>query len=358
MDEPLKFFLVTPLGFEELAFEELNEKYFQLHQAPIKARIVHGGVEFEASLKNGCELNHYLKIPSKILLRISEFRCRDFPRLFNKLKKIDIKRYFQNFIIKAESRKSRLQNEKRILKVAQDAWQPRESVPNEVLIRFFEDQCTVSINTSGELLYKRGYKLMVSRAPIRENIAAALIKLLVDEFDYILLDPMCGGATFLLEALSFYEPIDCRSFAFENFLKNSSLYSLKGPRPKMIFGYDIESTLNAVHNLETLKNKLRLKFEYKIGQKDLFTESKPLNENTFIICNPPYGKAFKLNQPPVIYYQELLNRLTLYKPHRIGCIFPIKYSHPKSPGYKIIKKLNFSNGGIAVSFNIYEKIDD
>ena len=85
----MKFFIVIPPGFEELAKNELIYKwqaYFPKDQLP-QIRLTTGGVEFETQINLGLYLNYILKIPNRILIRVDEFRCRDFPKLFKKLQK-------------------------------------------------------------------------------------------------------------------------------------------------------------------------------------------------------------------------------------------------------------------------------
>lgn len=361
--ENYQFFLVVPPGFEGLALKELNHKFF------LPGRVVYGGVEIEGPLERGYILNHYLKIPNRILLRIDEFKCRDFPKLFQSLSKIKLQKFLpnRNFKIKVASSKSRLLNEKRILKIAEDVFKPElneAKYVHNIYIRFFDDICTVSVDTSGDSLYKRGEKELVNEAPIRENLAAGLLLALLYETDsqhqISLLDPMCGSGTFLLEAHGLYKPSKSRVFSFQKFIKKVELPPLVDLAPipvKELIGFDIDEKCIKITK-ENLKN---IKIPVELLKTDFFNKANfqiSKGKNLFIIINPPYGKKIKLPKAPLEFYSDLIQQATNFKPTMFGCILPERYSKLKIKldSYKLKDQIQFQNGGIDVVFNIYKRM--
>ncbi len=362
MDEHLsKFFLVVPPGFEAIAREELKLK----HPLIAGAKPVYGGVELETTFFEGCALNHTLKIPTKILLRLAEFKCRDFPKLFNKLKKLSIHDYISdsNFSFEVSCQKSRLLNEKRVLKVATEALKPlthEKSYHHSIYIRFYDDVCTVSLDTSGELLFKRGYKTNINKAPLRENLAAAIILKLCQKLDlktYSLVDPMCGSGTFLLEAENFFKPTT-RLFAYQKF-KGTHKRPLPTPlkesfQLKNVYGFDIESIEIAKQNWKQLPSPTTKAI---FDNHDVFVENKQnFSKPLVLVCNPPYGKLLKLPLPPQEYFSQLLHALSLFDADVLGCVIPKKNMNIKKiDRYKQSDATEFSNGGIPVAFCLYER---
>jgi len=213
-----KFFLIIPPGFESLAKDELQEKW-SIHFPTIALPtmdLTAGGISLETELPIGASLNLILKIPTRILLRLETFKCRDFPKLFNKVIKLNWNSYLLGKLpeINSTSKSSRIFDSRKIEKCFHDGIkefykrQPpkkknleKEGPLFSLFVRFEDDECTISIDTSGDPLFKRGVKTLTSKAPIRENLAAGLLYFLKKESSIeTLIDPMCGSGTFLFES--------------------------------------------------------------------------------------------------------------------------------------------------------------
>ncbi len=186
------FFLVVPPGFELLAEAELlvwlRSLSFELQTPVLREK---GGLSVDLPLDVGFALNGRVKIPSRVLLRLADFGCRDFPKLFKKMRGLDWSPWLfsgnctPEFV--ASSHGSRLALKKRIQSTCEDgfkAWRKihgstaiETALKPTIMVRFFDDVCTVSLDTSGDHLHRRGYKTKSTDAPIRENIAAALLLL-------------------------------------------------------------------------------------------------------------------------------------------------------------------------------------
>jgi putative N6-adenine-specific DNA methylase len=380
------FYLVVPPGLEKLAYGEFKLKWSEINpESPIPDLILRpGGLEFKTDLSLGCSLNYYLKIPTRNLLVIDEFKCRDFPKLFKKISKMSWRDYLigQFPDIKISSKKSKLFDSRRIIETTLDGIKkyykgqpPKEKdqekindlPPTVLFIRFNEDLCTISIDTGGEPLFKRSYRPFIEKAPLRENLASALVfqlkNFLAEENPLHLIDPMCGSGTFLIEAGQFWHPNTSRDYSFNYFpcLKKSNSpkpHSLKGTWYSEFHGFDKErKAIETCH-----KNNKILDQEILFGEKDLFENIENLTiknpDNSVIICNPPYGERIKTEEDPIQFLNKALIKMTeAYNPLLLGILFLrekcLKIKAPKN--YKIVNSIDFQNGGIDVSFLTIKK---
>lgn len=393
-----RFFLVVPPGFENLAVMELNEKIPGIEISSTEK----GGVTVQAPLPLGLAFNHLLKLPTLVLLRIAEFKCRDLPKLFQKTSNIRWGQYLLGgrFTLSVSSSKSRLQNEKKIAGSVSEGIarhfikQPPKKIdkesetvePFEILVRFFDDVCTFSLNLSGEALYKRGYKGLhavnspanLAVAPIRENLAAALFYALWIEtrgaeargFD-ILIDPMCGSGTFLFEAQNFWQPVSTRKFAYQ---ARKEWVAMTISTPISSGSHFQGESFLQLYGFDKNEKTLQLLREYlphaRVSVFDIFSDlPMPVNAlqvqkkpaqapRLAVICNPPYGQRLRLSEKPEVYYVKLIKKILAHNPVAVGVIIPKRYTAlvPKRfANYYLCHDWPFENGGIPVHFRIYKK---
>jgi putative N6-adenine-specific DNA methylase len=239
MNQLFKFFIIIPIGLESIAEIEIKSKwtvYFKTQVPSLKIEL--GGIEVECLLFEGLYLNNILKSPTRVLMRIDEFKCRDAPKLFNKISKIPWAKYLLNekVNVEASSSESRLFDSRKIESATVDGIKnfihsnplkkkylthpQANQYQASVYIRIVHDICTVSLDTSGEILHKRGEKELSGFAPIRENIAFSLLFSMlkdVSESDLNLIDPMCGSGTFLIEAARLNHTVHQRDFSYHLF---------------------------------------------------------------------------------------------------------------------------------------------
>jgi putative N6-adenine-specific DNA methylase len=215
------FFAATAPGLEKLCFDELTAPPLSIKNA----QAIAGGVEFRGRLTDAWLANLHLRTANRVLMRITEFRARGFPELEHRLSEIPWELYLYPGTPPETSvsvTRSRLYHKgavaerfaagigKRFEALAggnppgasgpSDSPDPAEEIPQRLFIRAVEDRFTVSIDSSGELLHKRGWKPDVGRAPLRETLAAAALILAGYDGREPLVDPMCGAGTFSLEA--------------------------------------------------------------------------------------------------------------------------------------------------------------
>ncbi|MDH5581475.1 MAG: hypothetical protein OEY33_06185 [Bdellovibrionales bacterium] len=364
-----QFFIIIPPGLENLAAQELKQK---CPEHPFEVQ--KGGISVETDLLTGLGLNYILKIPNRILIRLAEFKCRDFPKLFNKLKKLEWNKFVSSKPTKihTSSTNSRIFDSRKIEKTFFDAFNTyRKGSPQkakfqntekncEVYLRFHNDDCTVSINTSGERLHKRGYKTHISIAGMRENLASAIfyhcLKLCKKEVETIF-NPMSGAGTLLIESALFFNNNINREFDFTDFplfkdcavqlpSENLSQYKLIG----------LDQSNKAAEAFKENTKNAKINAQYINGD---FFSSPPEDfpQPTLTLINPPYGKRLKTEVEKVSFFNNCINAAISWGlPNLIGMVGPTEFMKrldtPK--GYMSAETLEFENGGIAVTLRVFQ----
>lgn len=178
-------------------------------------RVMDGGVAFSASMDGLCRVNLRARSITRVLLRLAEFKALSFPELFNKARKIHWQRYIpagRPVSVRAACHHSKLMHSGRVEACVRDAITGRleqqgirlaegeEDSAQQVVVRLEHDVCVISLDSSGERLDRRGYRLLSGHAPIRETVAAAILQWMTWRTDEPLLVPMCGSGTFAIEA--------------------------------------------------------------------------------------------------------------------------------------------------------------
>lgn len=198
-----------------------------------------GGVPFSGDFPLLQAANLRLRTASRILVRLGSFHARGFPELERHARRLPWGDYFSAgdaIAFRVTSRKSRLYHQgavaERLIRVAQEAVGPLreagqpaagdgddgEGEGQLVVVRVVRDDCTVSVDSSGPLLHRRGYRLATGKAPLRETLAAALLLRLEWDGSRPLFDPFCGSGTIPIEAALLARKIapgSSRGFAFE-----------------------------------------------------------------------------------------------------------------------------------------------
>ncbi len=387
-----RFYLIVPIGLEDLALEELKKASVDLQFIFDEKAVLHdiitsmGGIEFNIDFHVGLLLNHILKIPSRVLLRWEQFKAKDFPTLSKKLNSLKWNQtVFQNGIgeLVISASRSKLNNEKRIKKVLveevfkiQNISYDKTDEP-DLYLRMHDDLLQLSIDTTGEHLHFRGYRENQGEAPLRENFAAALWFFLIKDLglseltNFTLIDPLCGSGTLLFESFLFEKNQLFRRFSldhlipqdmYKKILKNQLLRE-KNTTDCSYFGFDNNSKviMSAIANKIKIQSKYQ-HIDFNFDVTDLFSDTKfktmdKINKNIFLICNPPYGDRLKLKEGMNIldYCKKALDK---FQPHRAAFILPahaeiLKYQNISN--YKKTDQLGFSNNGIRVVFQKYTK---
>lgn len=370
------FFLIVPPGFEKVACRELRYWSEREHVFPVELNSEKGGISFSAPLAFGLRLNRRMKIPVRILLRVESFRCRDFNKLFKKVSEVDWNRYVgaDTIVWQATAKNSRVKIQSRIEETCREAFmkyrkghEPKkqgEVGESAVHVRLVDDVCFLSVDLSGEPLYKRGVKKKVSRAPIRENLAAGLLWMLWDGEEpgrTVLIDPMMGTGTFLIEALSLLEPVGSRGFSFERNPDWKQLardgFEPGGERLFLrVYGFDRDAQM-----VEAARENLRERDNIDLNCRDLFAEAgDPIvaESDRWVVVNPPYDRRLRGDGDGTEYYRRLISAVVgRWQPEKLGILVPRTHSSriDKPDFFTNMERIDFENGGFPVTFFRFSK---
>jgi putative N6-adenine-specific DNA methylase len=216
-----EIFLATAPGFESVLCAEAKAKGFA---APTP---VLGGVTVQGGWREVWRANLEIRGAARVLARIGEFRALHLAQLDKRARKVawgEILRPDVPLRVEASCKHSRIYHQgaaaQRIETAIKDQLGAPVSPDAELCIkaRIDDDLCTISIDTSGESLHKRGHKLEVAKAPMRENLAALFLRQCGYDGAEPVVDPMCGSGTFVIEAAEIAAGLDpgrSRRFAFE-----------------------------------------------------------------------------------------------------------------------------------------------
>ena len=216
-------FAVCPPGLERVLSREIG------------AEASAGGVEIQGDLARAAELNLTLRTATRVLARLGDFRATTFADLIRKARSLPFDlclRKGEPVALRVTCRKSRLYHSGAVAERLREAIGERlgapppeavadeevDSPPQLILARFDHDVCTVSADTSGALLHRRGYRLAQSRAPLRETLAAAMLLAAGYDGSVSLADPLCGSGTIAIEGALIARhkaPGIARAFALE-----------------------------------------------------------------------------------------------------------------------------------------------
>jgi putative N6-adenine-specific DNA methylase len=240
-----KLFVVTAPGLEPFTAQELRQLGLlpttqtkpERQETPLADPDQAGGIEFSGDLEAIYLANLHLRTASRVLLRFGDFHAAAFSELKRHTNRLPWERFLNpgmGVAIRVTCHKSRLYHAAAVAREITATIGDRlgkkvelqkfdenspDPLPQLIVVRLVDDHCTISIDSSGELLHRRGYRLETAKAPLRETLAAGL--LLASGWDTIspLIDPFCGSGTIPIEAALLARNIPPgfnRRFAFMN----------------------------------------------------------------------------------------------------------------------------------------------
>ena len=326
-----KIELVAPchFGLEAVLKKEILDLGYEI------VRVEDGRVTFSGDEDAICRANIFLRTAERILLKVGQLHAVTFDELFEGIKALPWENYIPSdgkfWVAKASSVKSKLFSPSDIQSIVKKAiverlkgvyslqWFPETGAEYPIRISFMKDEAVVCLDTTGLSLHKRGYRIMVSKAPIKETLAAALLMLTPWHKDRILVDPFCGSGTFPIEAAMMaanIAPGMNRSFTAEkwtNFVGRKYWYGAIDEANDLvddqietdIQGYDIDGDI-----IKAARQNAR-----EAGVDHLIHfQQRPLSELShpkkygFIVSNPPYGERLEEKSHLPALYTEIGDR--------------------------------------------------
>lgn len=322
--ENIELIATATFGLEAVVKRELmNLGYKDL-------KVENGRVTFPAMMKDIPKANIWLRTADRVLLKMGEFKALTFDQLFEKTKALPWDEWIPedaNFIVNGKSIDSKLFSISDCQRIVEKAvieklktkynreWFEKTGAKYTIEVGLLKDMATLTIDTTGEGLHKRGYRERQGDAPIKETLAAAMVLLSYWNKERVLFDPFCGSGTIPIEAAMIgrnMAPGLDRKFASEEWhrvnkeywveVRKEAFKSIDTTTKLHILGCDIDkrTILRARDNAANFG----LEDDIAFFIKD-FREAELNNEYGVVITNPPYGERLGEKEEVEQIYRDL-----------------------------------------------------
>ncbi len=369
--EKIKLIATATFGLESVVAQELRDLGYS------DLTVENGKVCFTGNLQAICKTNLWLRTADRVKLKLGEFKATTFDELFDQTRALPWGDWLPadaRFPVEGKSVKSTLYSvsdcqaivKKAIVESLRERyhkeWFPEDGPLYKIEVALLKDIATLSIDTTGPGLHKRGYRTLISEAPLKETLAAAMLILSRWDHNTPLIDPFCGSGTIPIEAallgLNIAPGIN-RSFVSEDWPsipkelwraeREEADKLAQLDRRLYIIGTDIDP--------QVLRVARRNAEAAGVG-KYIHFQARPLSELSSqrkygkIICNPPYGERIGERKEVAKLYREMgqvFQQLDTWS-------FYILTSHPqfeKLFGRQATKRRKLYNGNIQVQFYQY-----
>lgn len=327
-----EIFLVASPGLEAALCEEARERGFA------SPATVEGGVIVRGGWPEVWRANLELRGATRVLARLEAFRGMHLAQLDKRARRVpwgDVLRPDLPVRVETACRRSRIYHAGAATQRIETAIRETLGAPISpeaeirIMARIEDDLCTISLDTSGESLHKRGHKEAVNRAPMRETMAALLLRQCGYDGREPVLDPMCGSGTFVIEAAEIaagLQPGRARHFAFEllagfdatawQLLRDADHHKTPGAR---CFGSDRDAGAIAMSRANAARAGVAdcTAFHQSTISELVAPEGPP----GLVIVNPPYGRRLGDRQRLVALYAALGQTLkTRFAGWRVGLV--------------------------------------
>jgi putative N6-adenine-specific DNA methylase len=399
IDHRFDLFAACAPGFEAVTAKEL----FSLGIANPQA--VPGGVEFRGYLSHVYKINLWSRTAERILMRLDSFHAITFKELRDNAKQIEWEKYVRPgdpLSIRATCKKSRLIHSdavaervqlaiadrlgaaQKILAAQESAKQARNPRPRgriapstagprsesnlshattpstqTIIVRIVDDECTISLDSSGELLHFRGYRQAIAKAPLRETLAASMILASNWKADQPLIDPFCGSGTIPIEAALIARHIAPglrRSFGFMTWprfdpaawskLIAEANESILPQAPAIIRGSDRDAGAIEASRANAERAGVIDQIEFK---QLAVSASEPI-DHAYVISNLPYGERLDAHKDLRNLYAQFGKVLRQKFSGGHVAILAGDEQLEKNVGMNFGEAIRINNGGLNVRF--------
>lgn len=328
-----KYELIAPchFGLEAVLKKEIIDLGYDI------TLVEDGRITFYGDEEAVVRANIFLRSAERILIKVGSFRAVTFEELFQETKKLPWEEYIPEdgkfWVAKAASVKSRLFSPSDIQSIMKKAmvermkekyhvsWFEEDGERFPIRVFLMKDEVTVGLDTTGESLHKRGYRKLTAKAPIAENLAAALIMLTPWNRSRILVDPFCGSGTIPIEAAMMaanMAPGMNRSFTAENWphiVEKKNWYDAIEEADEMldlqvetdIQGYDIDPAMVSIARENARLAGVEHLIHFQQRPVDQLSHSKKYG---FLITNPPYGERLEEKENLSALYRTVGERFS------------------------------------------------
>lgn len=367
-----ELFAVSAPGLVHFTAEELSA--LGLKPGASNTEGEEGGVTFEGGRREIYLANLHLRTASRILVRLGHFYAAAFSELRKKASRLpweNAVRAGRPVALRVTCRQSRLYHSGAVAErvagaIADRLGQPVEETkfdengpesPTLIVVRLVNNQCTISLDTSGAHLHRRGYRQAVAKAPLRETLAAGL--LLASGWDPAspLLDPFCGSGTIPIEAallarriapglrrrFAFMDAPDFDAKLWQDLLRQAEAAIL--PTGPLIQASDRDAGAIAMARANAARAGVQDSIEFT---HQAVSAIQPPPHPGFIVTNPPYGVRVRAAHDLRNLYDQLGKVLRLHCPDwnaAILCPDNVLLGHT---GLSFDRRYTFNNGGLQV----------
>lgn len=323
----IELIATSPMGLEAIVARELRELGYD------DMMVENGRVTFAAEEKDICRTNLWLRTSDRILVKMAEFPARTFEELFEGVKSIPWQEWIPEhgeFPVEGKSQKSLLSSVPACQSIVKKAVVEKmklsykrewfdENGPRYVIeVSLLNDLATITLDTTGPSLHKRGYRKQATEAPLKETMAAAMVLLSRWTPDRPLYDPFCGSGTIPIEAAMIgwnIAPGLRRSYPSEHWhrvtdamwedAREEAYDGLKDDIPLQIAGSDIDKDAIeiAVASAKSAGLAGQIKFETLPVAK-----MKPRGDYGVIVTNPPYGERLGTQKDAEVVLRQFASR--------------------------------------------------
>lgn len=368
----LELIATSTFGLESIVKDELWKLGFEI------INVENGQISFRADFYGLAKANLWLRCAERVFLKMGEFPARDFDELYDNTRNLPWEEWLPvnaNFPVTGKSVKSVLHSvpacqsiiKKAIVDRLKDKyrkdWFEEDGPLYPVYFALYKDRITLSINTSGEGLHKRGYRELSAEAPFQETLAAAILYLSRWQPDRILIDPFCGSGTIPVEAALMgrnIAPGIQRRFVAEEWPQlgkkiwqearaEAKALEIDDPGFRLLMGSDIDPQVIKIARHHAKKAGVDDCIHFQTASFEDFQSSR---KYVCIITNPPYGERLS-DRKEVEKLYRLMGRKLLPQD---TWSFYILTSHPDFErlfGKRASKRRKLYNGGIECQFYQY-----
>ncbi|MBS3886372.1 MAG: class I SAM-dependent RNA methyltransferase [Dethiobacter sp.] len=339
--------------------------------------VENGRVTFWGDEEAICRTNLWLRSADRVLLKMGEFNATTFEELFEQTKALpwaDLLPQDAEFPVDGKSIKSKLfsvSDCQAIVKKAivekikqryKQSWFAETGPRYKIEVGLLKDRATLTVDTSGAGLHKRGYRELTTKAPLRETLAAALVRLSNWPAERVLADPLCGSGTIPIEAAMLalnLAPGLNRRFVAESWPNLPAKLWEKGreearsvarrERSLRIFGTDLDEKVLSLARHHARKAGVE---KYIHFQQLPLAQFRSRYEHGYIICNPPYGERLGEVREAEVIYREIRQLLAKHPSWSLFLLtshlgFEQIFGRPAS------KKRKLYNGRIQCNYYLY-----
>jgi len=372
--EKIKLAAISAFGLEAVVKRELNDLGYE------DVLTDNGWMYFDAEVADIPRANVNLRCADRVMLVMGQFEAYSFEELFDKTYDLPWEKWITKngkFTVKGKSVKSKLYStpdcqaivkkavSKKLCEEYEVDWMPETGAEFTILISIHKDVATVSIDTTGarEGLFKRGYREKSMEAPLKETMAAALVKLSFWNKERVLYDPLCGSGTIAIEAAMIGRNIAPglnRSFASQSwpivkdeYWKNAKTDARKKIDLKSdirIYASDISRKAIEIAKGNAIEAGVDDCIEFFV--KDIMNVREPMCPNGILITNPPYGERIGEDNDIQKIHKKLGQAFGKDKTWSSYIITSVE-SFEKDFGRKADRKRKLFNGDVRVDYYQY-----